>query len=406
MQLKLLNFHKVLSQFASNIIGAFIALIVYESTQSFTYAFLFMVCAMLLRVLVTFLFYNLMSKKPQIFLALRFIPFFLYSISLLLLDTNSVVLGIVLSSIFYAFDVAFKDIPMELVFSYSTFNKGASSNGLSRLFEYVGYILAIILGGLFLDNLPKIYVIIISCGAYLISVIPLVIYYFKQKNTSGFNKDAVSNAVESFKGIKIKKRQHDIISKKMLIRYFLIYLLFCAYDALMPTFSLYLFKVSLESYSFVSYIQAGFYAMFGLGCYVAGKLDEKLDLTKIASIFCIASALLVCLTPFVYNYIWLEVFLYAAIGFMYSFISIFCYSRMMTRCKIMGIGNKALRNRAEAGRVAQSIIYLVAAISPVMFIPSLILGAVMFASCALFIPINEEKTRKMLVDYLENNKLY
>ena len=406
MQLKLLNFHKVLSQFASNIIGAFIALIIYQSTQSFTYAFLFMTISMLLRVLITTWFYKLMAKKPQIFLAIRLIPFILYSVSLLLLDTEHLVLGIILSSILYAFTVAFKDTPMEFIFSYSALNKGASSNGLSRLFECTGYILAIILGGLCLDNLPKFQVIIIACSAYLISVIPLVIYYFKQKNTKGFNKDAVSNAVESFKDIKIKKHQQEVITKKLLIRYFIVYLAFCAYDALMPTFGLYLFKVSAESYGFVSYIQAGFYGMFGLGCYVAGKLDEKIDLTKIVAINCLVSATFICITPFVYNYIWLEVVLFSLVGFMYSFISIFCYSRMMMRCKIMGVGNTALYYRSNAGRYAQSIIYLTAAISPVMFIPAIILCGVMFASCSMIIPANEEKTRKMLVDYLQNNKMY
>ena len=406
MQLKLLNFHKVLSQFASNIIGAFIALIIYQSTQSFSYAFLFMALSMLLRVLITSLFYNQMIRKPQIFLALRLIPFFLYSISLLLLETNYLILGIILSSIFFGFAVAFKDIPMEVIFSYSTFNKGASSNGFSRLLEYTGYILAIILGGLFLDNLAKIYVILIACGSYLISVIPLVIYYFKQKNSKGFNKEAVSNAVETFKDIKIKKNQQKTISKKLIINYFIIYLLFCAYDALMPLFGLYLFKMSAESYGFVSYIQAGFYAMFGLGCFVAGKLDEKIDLTNIVIINCIASAIIVCFTPFVYNFIWLEVVMFSVIGFLYAFISIFCYSRMMTRCKIMGVGNKALHYRSKASRYAQAIIYAFAAISPVMFIPAFIVCAVLFGSCALVIPINEEKTRKMLVDYLQNNKMY
>ena len=72
----------------------------------------------------------------------------------------------------------------------------------------------------------------------------------------------------------------------------------------------------------------------------------------------------------------------------------------------MGVGNTALYNRSEAGRYAQSIIYLIASISPVMFIPAIILCGVMFASCSMIIPANEEKTRKMLVDYLQNNKMY
>ena len=164
MQLKLLNFHKFFSQFASNIVGAFIALIIYQSTDSFSFAFMFLFIAMALRIVLTKLFYNQMAKRPQLFLLLRLIPFLLYSVSVLLLDTPYVVLGIILASIFYGFTVAFKDIPMELIFNYSTLNKGSSSNGLSRLFEYIGVISAIIIGGLFLDNMPKWVAIVVACG--------------------------------------------------------------------------------------------------------------------------------------------------------------------------------------------------------------------------------------------------
>jgi hypothetical protein len=72
----------------------------------------------------------------------------------------------------------------------------------------------------------------------------------------------------------------------------------------------------------------------------------------------------------------------------------------------MGVSNLALLNRAQASRCSQMIIYGIAMISPVMFIPAFILTGVIFASCSFAIPINEEKTREMLVDYLQNNKLY
>jgi len=174
----------------------------------------------------------------------------------------------------------------------------------------------------------------------------------------------------------------------------------------MSLLSLYLFKVSSSSYGFVSYIQASFYAFFGFGCFIAGKLDDKIDITNIVSIFCVFSGIVVCIVPFVYNLIWLEVILFAIIGFLYSFISIFCYSRMMMRCKIMGVGNLALYYRAQASRTSMILIFGIAAISPILFIPSFFIVGGIFASCALAIPVNEESTRKILVDYLENNKLY
>ena len=105
MQLKLLNFHKIFSQFASNIVGAFIALIIYKSTNNFSFAFLFLCISMLLRIILTKIFFKQMTKYPQVFLLLRIIPFLLYSLSLLLLDTKHQILGIVLSVIFYAFAV-------------------------------------------------------------------------------------------------------------------------------------------------------------------------------------------------------------------------------------------------------------------------------------------------------------
>ena len=63
----------------------------------------------------------------------------------------------------------------------------------------------------------------------------------------------------------------------------------------MQLLSLYLFKVSAESYAFTSYIQASFYAMFGLGCFVAGKMDDKIDMKtkeELLKLFDIPSSIL------------------------------------------------------------------------------------------------------------------
>lgn len=406
MQLKLLNFHKILSQFSSNIVGAFIALIVYQSTGNFSYAFLYLVLDRFIRIFFSAVFFKKMQQHPQLFLLIKIVPFLFYLLAILLLDTHLRVLGIIITAIFHGMSLSFQELPMELTYSYSALNKGATSNGFSKLLENIGILVAIILGGLFLDNLPKWVPIVISCVVYLISIIPLFLYYLLHKKEGTFNKDATSNALESFKDIKIKEHQQQVICKKLLLSYFFIYFCFCAYDGLMNLFSLYLFKVNAECYSFTAYIQAGFYALFGLGCYIAGKLDDKIDITKICCVCCVLSGAIVCGVPFASNIIILEVVLFSIIGFLYSFISIFCYSRMMTRCKIMGISNTALNNRVQASRLVQIVIYSIGAISPVMFIPAFVVTGVLFASCSISIPVNEERTRKILVDYLENNKLY
>lgn len=406
MQLKLLNFHKILSQFSSNIVGAFVALIVYQSTNNFSYAFLFLILDMFFRLATSSLFFKQMQKYPQVFLFIKIVPFLLYLFSVLLIDSKIKILAIIMCGVFHGISTTFKELPMELIFSYSALNKGASSNGFSKFLENMGIILAIIAGGTLLDNLDKWVPILISCITYLVSVVPLFIYFLMHKKENTFNQDATSNALESFRDIKIKEHQQKVICRKLLLCYFIIYFCFCAYDGLMNVFSLYLFKVNAECYSFTAYIQASFYAMFGIGGLLAGKLDEKIDLTIICCLCCVISGIVVCTVPFAANLIILEVFLFAIIGFLYSFISIFCYSRMMMRCKIMGIGNTALARRGQASRGVQVLLYAIGAISPVMFIPLFFIIGASFASCAYIIPKGEEYTRKMLVDYLENNKLY
>ena len=152
MQLKLLNFHKVLSLFASNIVGAFIALIIYQSTQSFAWAFVYMIGFQLLKVLFSQLLYKPMQRKPQLFLLLTVIPFLIYSLSILLLDTDLKLLGIFLVLIFQSLSDSFKELPMDFVYNYCS-NGNSSSTGLTRFFEYLGKIIAFFVGGLLLDYL-------------------------------------------------------------------------------------------------------------------------------------------------------------------------------------------------------------------------------------------------------------
>ena len=405
MQLKLLNFHKVLSLFASSIVGAFIALIIYQSTQSFAWAFVYMIGFQTLKVLCNQIFNKSMQRKPQLFLLLTIIPFLLYSLSILLLDTNLKILGIFLVLIFQAISDSFKETPLDYVYNYSC-DGDSSSTGLTRFFEYLGKIIAFFVGGLLLDNLEKWIVVVVACITYLISVIPLYIYYLKNKNNSGFNMESISNAVEGFENIRIKKHQYDVISKKVLATYFFVYFLFCAFDAMQMIFSVYLFKVSAESYSYSSYIQIACSIALAIGIYLSGKWDEKKDLTKYVCVCSIIVGAGCVIVPFVVQWIWLVIVLFAIMGFFLSTISLFCYSRMVTRCKILGKSNAALLIRMQASRTSQIFIYGVEAVCSATILPVFFVIGGLMASGAYFIPTCEEYTRKMMVDYLHNNKMY
>ena len=405
MQLKLLNFHKILSSFATNIVGAFVALIIYQACGSFTYSFLWLVGDHTLRIIYNACLYKFYTKYPQLALLLRIVPILISTLSVLLLDV-SLIAGVLLILFFHPMTISFKELPMEITLNYSTVDKGTSSTGISRVFEYVGNVVAIIMGGLFLDYLARYIVIIIAIVCYLISVVPLVIYYIKQKSDKYFNKEATSNAEQGYKNIIIKQKMKKRTIKKLVLKYAFIYFVFAVFDSLMNISMLYLFYTGSEAYSFAGYIQAAFYGFYGLGSFVAGMIDEKKDINIITYIFCVLGGLSVLLIPLVMANIILTIVVFAFIGFFYSFISLFVYSRMMPKARIMGCSNLALYGRVTGCHTSMVMMDLICVAGSVMFIPAFIVTAVFFASTAIFTPVNEEKTRELVVDYLQNNNLY
>ena len=108
-QLKLLNFHKMIANFANNLVGAFVPLIIYQATGSLTYAVLYLVCSNFLRLAFELILKNLYGKYPQLFLLLRIIPITLYNVFIFVLDVN-LVLGVIGVCIFLALDHAFSVI--------------------------------------------------------------------------------------------------------------------------------------------------------------------------------------------------------------------------------------------------------------------------------------------------------
>ena len=405
MQLKLLNFHKILSNFATNIVGAFVALIIYQACGSFVYSFLWLVGDHSLRVIYNISFYKFYTRYPQLALALRVVPVLVSTLSILLLDVN-LILGIILILFFHPMTIAFKELPMEITFNYSSLDKGTSSTGISRMFEQLGVVIALIMGGLFLDYLERYIVIIIAVASYLISVVPLLIYYFRQRKSTYFNKEAISNAATGYSNIVIKQQMKKRTIKKLVFNYAVIYFIFAVFDSLMNITMLYMFYSGSEAYSYAGYIQAAFYGFFGFGGYVAGVLDEKKDTTKLVCIFSILAGVVAALVPLVIKNIVLCVAAFAVIGFLYAFTSLFCYSRMMPRARIMGCSNLALWGRTAGCHISMVMMDLVCLPGSFMFIPAFIVMGVFFASSAFFIPRNEEKTREFLVDYLQNNNLY
>ncbi len=406
MQLRYLNFYKIISQFASNITGAFIALIIFETTGKVGYAFAFVVSELLLRVLFNIMFRKIYYKYPQIILLLRVVPILAYSLSIFLIDVD-IVLGVVLVGIFFALQVSFKEMPMEIVLNYSsgTQETKGSSMGITRLLEQLGLLAALIMGGLFLDHLPKWIVIVISIVAYLIAVIPLIIYYVKERKNPTFNKDTVSNALDAFKDSRVKNFQKHDIRRKLFRTYGVTYALVSAIDACITIFLIYLFdKTQGAGYSYAGYIQAAYYTMYGIGYIMQAKLNEKKDLTVMCLVCGLIDAAIICTLPFVVNYIGIVIGLFGLLGFTYAALPTFMYSRALQRARIMGVSNQMLFARTMGYQLGAAVPYLFCCFCPL--ITGFFVMAALHGASGIVIPFNEEHNRERLVDYLQNNRMY
>ncbi|MDR0850736.1 MAG: MFS transporter [Christensenellaceae bacterium] len=402
-QIKLLNFHKSIASFATGIIGTFIPLLIYQKTGSILFAFLFFASYLLLGVLFDTIFKKLYQKYPQIFLVLRIFPILIYVLSILLFDYN-IMLGAVIVCIFQALSVSFQDLPKENIFNYSSGGQNTGKSlGWTRFLEQCGQVSAIVAGGLLLDYLNTYVVIIISVIVYLISAIPLLIYYFKERNNPTFNKESVSNAIETFKDIRIKNVQYRRVTRQMFLGYGTVYTLFCALDALMPMLMIYMFVNGAGSFAYAGYMQALWYLTFSGGQIFVSKIDAKKDTTKLAVGAALTMAALVCALPFAISHPWLILILVTIAGLCYGPISYHSMVRLLERSRIMGCSGHIIYGRRLGISIGPAIPSLVAC---AFLMPGFFVISGMVIAFAIFMPINDEAMRKNMVDYLQNNNLY
>ncbi len=402
MQLRLLNFYKILSQFAVHLICAFIPIMIYQATGNLAYGFLACAGEYLLRIILDISCKKLFFRYPQIFLLLRLLPIILCSVFLIIINYNFIV-GTIGVIIFNALAWGLRNVPQEVVYNYSSVGKNSGSIGLTRLFENLGTILGIVLGGVLLDNLSTLVVILLSSGMYLVSVIPLLIFYIRGRKQSTFNKETVSNATLFYKDAGLKKSSlQRNITKKLLLRYGIVYFVFCVVDFLPIIMSINIF-LNFQGVFFLSGLASGlFWGLFGMASLIYGKLDEKYDTTLLFVGCALSMAGLIIGLAFVKNMI-LMLYMIAAIGTLYSVVSGFCLARMLPRARIMGVSNDALVVRNLATMLAVAMIAILCAVAS-MHVGIIVIG-LMFIVSAIITPINEERTRAMLVDYINDNDI-
>ena len=404
MQLKLLNFHKMLANIATNLVGAFISLIIYQASGSLVLPCIYLLCMYTVRLLCNIALRKFYFKCPQLLLLLRVIPMLFYNIFILLLDVN-LILGVVGTCIFVGINDSINICSKEVILNYSSMdNSGSNSLGITRLFEQAGVIIAFVVGGFLLDVNTTL-VVCISMGIYIISVIPLFIYYIHSRKSKSFNQDATSNAI-----IAISKNPNLSSHRKKLVKsilrdYFIVYFMFGFVDVLNTTFNLYLF-ITGGAFATAGIFSAIFNIAYAVGAYVFGKINDKHDTTILVSFACIVIAIATVILPFIDNII-VTGTIFALIGLCLPTMSIFVLQRMMIKSRILGISNNALMARENACVASYMTIWVLGLATAVIcpLIPIFIgIGASMVGS-AYAIPKNEERTRKKLVDFLQDNEI-
>lgn len=407
MQMKYLQFHKLLSNFAQELVGAFIPLILYKETGNITLAISYYIIQRVILTIFDYIFKNQFVKRPQLFLLLRTIPMLLYYIFTLLIDTNVWIActGIL---IFSGMSEAFKYIPTDEVYNYNTLNSGSNTLGITKVIERIGVVTAQLLGALFLDNLSKEILIVVSLTIYLISTLPLFISYFKYRKVSSFNVEGISNAQQTFVKDEEKAKKGKVITKKIFIIYSISYALFCMCDLNTSLFGLFLY-VKVDKYYIVGILSVLYYAIQIPFNYLVGKIDAKKDLLPyvvvssiVTGAFTFTIGLLMLSSNFSNTLIIISLVLFLLMGAMYPFVTIFFFDRMILKSKILGKSSAMIVTREFSGTFGQ-LISVIPAIGG-SFMAAFVCMGIAFIICGATLPKVEEKTRKLLVNYLQNNQ--
>lgn len=400
MQLKLLNIYKLLSNISTNLVGAFIPIIVYNETGSMLFAVISLILQYVFRIGANYAFKKWYYTKPQVCLIYRIIPIALYSVFIIIMDYN-VWVGIVGACVFYGISESLKRMPPEIIYNYSSLEGDSSGLGLSRLFEQLGIIAALIVGGFMLD-VNKIVITLIALGIYVISVIPLLMYYFKSKNDKLFNKEYTSNAYETMKKNSDSKDKGKILAKNLLRSYGWVYFIYSFIDVLTNAFTLHLTAISSASYGTVGLFNAVYNATYGIGSYLFGLINDKKDTTILIQICCVILAVCSAVIGFVENEILLYI-LFGVLGLCYAPLPVFMLQQLLAKSRIMGVSNEALFVRENASNMSVVVSILFGAFGPMIPVFFSISATMIYG--AGLIPYNEERTRKKLVNFLQHNEI-
>lgn len=402
MQFKLLQIYKTMSNFSISLIMEFIpflilgfAMPVYGLGKALALMFIYWALQNLFIVGFSLLFKKLYFKKPQIFLLLRVIPIICCEVCILFLHTNAIWL-IIIAAMFSAMENSFNFVPIDIIYNYVSEGADEKTLGITKFLDQLGWFVAGIVGGLFLDYIPQFVVIAFSLTMFIGSAVPLFIFYFKFKNTPNFNEDFVSYAVaQEEESEKVKK-----LKKSFLKKHFLTYFLTGPAADVFYYIATVLVYIETDSFFLTGLVNSVYDGIYGVSCLLVGKLLTRVDgknLTTVTILYLVASTF----GMFFIRNIFVICALYWLAAVIHPFLNMHLYQDYLDKARILGLGNQILINQNNASWLSYACCYL----SGTFGLLSIIIFSSALSIIGLFVSRhNESATTKDLVDYLNRNE--
>ena len=138
--------------------------------------------------------------------------------------------------------------------------------------------------------------------------------------------------------------------------------------------------------------------MYGASSLFVGKWHEKKDISPFAKIAAFISGVVITMLPFIDNQITLMIII-CIISLLEPILIIYLSDNMIQKTRILGVSNSALFYYTNSFWVTTSICVLTGFVGSLT--PGLILSGLGTISVGLMIDKHEDKTNKIIIDYLD-----
>ncbi len=401
MQLKILQYYKIVSNIATNLLGAFIPLIILQQTGNLWIALLYWIAEKTARLLFSLAFHKLTHKRPQILIMIRTIPLIASYICILYLTPNNVFsLGLVLE-LLTAFANSCKTLPQDMWYNYVAMGHSSRTMGFTRMIDSLGVLLAQIIGGYFLDSISKNVIAIIAIIVYIISFVPMLINYIATHKNNNFNQEYTTDATEYYKTHE-QVNSYKNTKKSVLAGYTLLSFLTSSCDDLITILNMYLFL------KHPSFLTAGIYASihqlcYGAFSYIWGLYGKYHNTRLIVIATCFATGIIALCLPFCTHWILISI-LCGCFGICYASIITLIYQQSLDRTEVLGCKKNITFRREYSGLVSQVFIQC-CGLAGGLLTCFFAIGFLM-VSAGVFYNINDERSRKKIVDFIHQNDIH